>query len=579
VESNLIFFDINAWRGIIRRRKILFLSVFSIGFLFSILLALFLPKIFVSKATILIEQKLSPDYVKTASPGSVEDRLQTIRQQMLSREKLLEIIEQFDLYPTMRDRTDKEEVVKKLQEDISLRTIHADEITGKSRGRLDTVAFTLSYESKDAATAQKVASILASLFLEKNLQDREQRATKTEAVLQQTVDQMREQTEAYARKLGNFKAAHEGELPESKDFNNQQISRLTTTLDQADASLRILQDRRVYLQGQLATIDPGGAEGGDSASVNPRIRLQRLRKELVNLRTKYSEKHPDVIRTKRQIEELESRTATSDDYTKKSKKLEELKNKHSGLKTSLGPEHPDVIKLSEEINALSQELARRKDERGSIDMTGGDFENPAYANLRSQLNTTEIEIKNINEQKIGTRRNIDSFLRKNERSSILEPEYKKLSQDYENARKKYDEMMNKLMEAKVAKGVEETQQIEKFSIVEHAQVPEKPEKPKRGLIVLVGFFLSFATGVFASIIRDNFDHSIKSVDELQQLTNVPVLSVLPYILNEKEEDQKRKSDERWNRLERHMGKFVKVFSTSQDKLNKWKSGSTAKKSN
>jgi succinoglycan biosynthesis transport protein ExoP len=568
VETELSLFNIKALRGIIRRRKKLFLFVFSSGCFIAILLALFLPKIYISKSTILIEQKLSPEYVKTASPGSVEDRLQTIRQQILSREKLLEIIEQFKLYPGMRDQSDKEEVVKKMLEDISLKTISADEITGKSRGRLDTVAFTLSYEAKDAVIAQRVASILASLFLEKNLQERGQRATKTEAVLQQTVDQMKAQTEAYGKKLSAFKVAHDGELPESKEFNNQQITRLTTNLDQFDASLRILQDRRVYLQGQLASIDPGTPLGSDSASVNPRIRLQRLRKELLNLRTKYSEKHPDVIRTKRQIAELESKIAGSDDYNQKSKRLAELKSQEARLRDSLGPDHPEVVTLSEEIKIISQELSNKKAETISLNMSDSEFENPAYSTLKTQLATTEIEIKTLNDQKVETRRRIDNYSRKNERASVVEPEYRKLLQDYENAQKKYTEMANKLMEATVTKGVEETQQIEQFTIIEQAQVPETPEKPKRGIIILVGLFLSMASGIFASIIRENFDHSIKSVDELQKLTKVPVLSVLPYILNEEEEQIKNKSDENWESMNRYMGRCVKVFSNMQDRLKK-----------
>ena len=482
------------------------------------LLALFLPRVYVSKSTILIEQKLSPEYVKTASPGSVEDRLQAIRQQILSREKLLEIIEKFKLYPSFRDQSDKEEIVKKMQEDISLKTISADEITGRSRGRLDTVAFTLSYEANDALTAQKVAGILASLFLEKNLQERELRATKTEAVLQQTVEQMKEQTEAYGKKLSAFKVAHEGELPESKEFNNQQVSRLTTNLDQIDASLRILQDRRVFLQGQLASIDPGASAGADASSANPRIRLQRLRKELVVLRTKYSEKHPDVIRTKRQIAELEEKAAESAPQST-----------------------PD-----------------------------NDFDNPAYANLRTQLASTESEIKALNEQKVETRRRIEGYLRTNERASGIEPEYKKLLQDYESAQKKYTELSNKLMEATVTKGVEETQQIERFTIIEQAQVPDKPEKPNRGVILAVGFLLSAALGIFASIVRENFDHSVKSAEELQNLTRVPVLSILPYILNEEEELKKIQSDRNWEKMNRYTVRLGNVLSGMQARLKGWR---------
>ena len=149
MEGQQILFNLNMLKGFFRRRKYIFLTVFSLGCLVTVLLALFMPRVYVSKSTILIEQRLSPEYIKTVSPGSVEERLQTIRQQMLSREKLQEIIDQFNLYPKMRDLSEKEDVIKKMQEDIVLKTISGDEITGRSRGRLDTVAFTLSYEARD----------------------------------------------------------------------------------------------------------------------------------------------------------------------------------------------------------------------------------------------------------------------------------------------------------------------------------------------------------------------------------------------------------------------------------------------
>lgn len=576
MEGQQILFNLNMLKGFFRRRKYVFLTVFSLGCLVTVLLALFMPRVYVSKSTILIEQRLSPEYIKTVSPGSVEERLQTIRQQMLSREKLQEIIDQFNLYPKMRDLSEKEDVIKKMQEDIVLKTISGDEITGRSRGRLDTVAFTLSYEARDPLVAQKVASILASLFLEKNIQSREQRATKTEAVLQQTAEQMKAQMDASAKKLNDFMSAHAGELPETKPFNSEQISRLSTSLDQIDSNMRILQDRRVYLQGQLSAIDPGAAKGADSASANPRIRLQRLRKEQANLRTKYSEKHPDVVRIKRQIQELEQQLSASEDYNKKSAQLEELKSKLTPLKASLGPNHPDVVKLSDEISALSGELASKKSARISIESADSDVDNPAYANLKTQLATTEMEIKNLTEQKSETRRRIDSYSRKNERTTIIEPEYKKLSQDFENAQKKHTEIVNKLMEAKMAKGVEETQQIEQFTIIEQAHVPEKPEKPKLPVIFLVGFFLSFASGIFASVIRENFDHSVKSVEELQKLTKLPVLSVLPYILNEEEENKKIKSNEFRDRWIHRKDEVLRHLSRSQERIKKWKSGFPAR---
>jgi len=97
--------------------------------------------------------------------------------------------------------------------------------------------------------------------------------------------------------------------------------------------------------------------------------------------------------------------------------------------------------------------------------------------------------------------------------------------------------MEKLADAKAFRGIEEAQLGERFTIIDEPVVPQKPEKPKRIKILLAGFFMSIMGGLFASVIVENLDHSIRSVDQLQRVTKLPVLTILPYIKTEEEEAQ------------------------------------------
>jgi hypothetical protein len=122
--------------------------------------------------------KIPQEYVRTSVTSYAEERLSTITQQILSRARLIEIINRFNLYPEMRNIFAMEEVIANMRDDIALETISTSDF-GKSRrpsGKETTVAFTLSYSGKDPATVQKIANILSSLYLEENFKKREERA-------------------------------------------------------------------------------------------------------------------------------------------------------------------------------------------------------------------------------------------------------------------------------------------------------------------------------------------------------------------------------------------------------------------
>ena len=486
--------NIKEIKGIIRRRIKIFLLVFIPILIVSLIVASILPPIYVSKSTIIVEaQQIPAEYVRATVTSYVEERLQLITQRILRREKLLEIIKKFNLYPDMVGKFATEIVIEKMRKDITFATVSTGALAG--RNRPTTVAFSLSFEGPDPSTVQKVASVLASLYLEENFRKREQQATSTTVFLQQELDRIKIQVNEYADKISAFKKEHAGELPEHTAINMQALDRLNRDFDQASMQIQSLKERKTYLEGQLAVLDKyqpqlATATGG-STIMTPRERLQSLRSELNRLQFSLSEKHPDIRKLKREISELE-------------------------------------IQIRETpTDTTNTHMDEGKD-------------NPAYISIKTQIDTTDIEIKNLLTQRIAIKKEMAVYQKKIERAPLVERDYNNLTQDYANAQRKSNEMMDKLMEATVAKGMEETQFGERFTIIDPAQIPEKPEKPDRRKIMLMGLFLSLGAGMGLAMTQESLDHSIKTVAELDSLSDIPTLSVIPLMKDVGESRRKRK---------------------------------------
>ena len=166
-------------------------------------MAFLLPSIYESSSTILIEsQQIPQDFVRTTVTGIADERIQSLTQQILSRTKLWEIIKEFNLYQDMRDDYTQEEILEKMRDDIKIETISVDELQskksksgskgGQARSKHVTIAFTIAYHGKNPGTVQKVAGNLTSLYLERNLKDRQEKAETTTKFLEAELKELDE---------------------------------------------------------------------------------------------------------------------------------------------------------------------------------------------------------------------------------------------------------------------------------------------------------------------------------------------------------------------------------------------------
>jgi uncharacterized protein involved in exopolysaccharide biosynthesis len=454
----------------------------------------------------------------------------------------MEIIKEYNLYPEMQGRYTIEEILGKMRSDISLKELSADVVNERtSKESYATVAFTLFYEGKDPIQVQKVASHLASLYIEEDLKAREKLAASTTVFFEEELANLKEEIQKYETEIKEFKEANIGNLPGQNDNNLKMVLQFERDLDNLDARIQSLQERKMFLQGQMASVDPllpiVTSEG--EIAMNPKDRLKKYRLEYISLISKVSEKHPDVKRLKREIEELEKQIGYTDDSVAKITRLGELQTKLASLQGKYGTKHPDVLNLKKEVDLLSKEIDQLLSERAIAEVSKQKPDNPLYISLMTQLVVTEADLKERIQEKRKVQELIAEYQRRIDRAPLVEKEFNELTIDYQNAREKYNEISNKMLESRLSQGMEETQRGARFTIIEPAQIPEKPYKPNRLAIILLGVVISLVAGFGISAFQEYLDNSVKTSDELSALTGVPVFSVITFVETEEEKGARR----------------------------------------
>ena len=535
--------DFRHYYAVLGRRKKYFFIPFVGLFIVVTAIAVIWPPTYESSSTILIEtQQIPEDFVHPTVTGYADERIQSLTQRILSRSKLWEIIQQFRLYPEYQEKYTREDILEKMRDDIRLDTISADigsqSQGSRKRGRPSTtatqmtIAFSIAYRGRHPETVQKVDSTLASLYLEQNLKTREEQAKTTTEFLEAESKELRERIKALGDKIAAFKKEHEGIQPELQQYNLNQAEHLELEIKQVENQITTAEDRRIYLEGQLATVQPDNPIMGASGErvMDPQSRLRVLRVALADLQSKFSDDYPDIRKTKREMAELEKMVGQEGiSGSLKRQKLSDLKAELAEKQGKYSADHPDIKKLKNEIARLEQQ----PEKAGPVKPVSNP-ENPAYISLITQIEATKNEILSLQRQLAALKDNRKVFNQRLEESPKLEQEYFALQRDYANAATKYQEVMNKILEARISEGMEENQKGEKFTLIDPASYPEKPITPKRWLIILAGFLGSLGSGLGAVALVEQMDHSLESALELTSLTGLPVLGTIIRIVTKED---------------------------------------------
>jgi len=471
---------------IVRRRKYLIVLPMLLLLILSVVVALILPPVYRSEATVLIEQQHIPtDLVQSTVVSLAEERIRQIEQKIMTINNVNKIIEKYGLYVDQRSEMSDTELAEEFRANSELTLVSADVISG-GRGKKATLAFKISFSHKKPEIAQKVTNEIVTLYLDENIKNRTARALETTTFLDEEAGKFKLEIQKIENKIAEYKEKYSDSLPELLSVNVASINRVENELQQLSLQEKMLNERRVSLRTQLAITSPT-AVTFDNARSNVPETFAALEAQYQFLLDKYSVKHPDVKAIKRKIDKFDKSTDSS-----------------------------PVVEM-------------------------GGITNPVYLQLKSEMDIAAIELQNIQSQRKKLGAILEQLETRVSQTHQVERGYYDLMRDLENHRAKYKELKSKALEARLSQTLEEEQKAEKFSLLEPARVPNKPEKPNRLKILMMGLALSVGVGFGAGFGAEILDGSIRGYRALEQITGIEPLVVIPYIENQQDLERSRKN--------------------------------------
>ncbi len=527
--------------ALVKRNKKDMLRVALGIFFFVTLIAILLPSIYKSSATVLIEQQEIPeDLVRSTVTSYAGERIQVISQRIMSSDNLKRIIEKFDLYHEGRKSKGDTYFMEQMRDAIELEMISAEVIDPKSgRPAEATIAFQISFEDESPKIAQEVTNELVTLYLDENIKRRTQSAEDATRFLKLQGDKVREQISKLELKLKEFKERNAGSLPENQALIMQLLDRTGQQIFEIDKQMSVLNERQLYLSAELSQVNPNN---NSFSTTGERIygsvdRLKILQAEYISLLARYSPSHPNVVKTRKEMAALE-REVGGVDRSEIRTQLNQKKSLLATLTDRYSADHPDVKKLNQEIEILENELRRPvKPRKTRVSRP----DNPVYIQLQTQLHTVNASLRSMQQSRTKLSEKLVKYEQSLLQSPGLEREYKELTRDYDNATNKYKEIKNKEMQADMSQAMEQGSKGERFTLIEPPVIPMNPYKPNRFAIILLGAILAAGISFAYVTIKENMFPVINNSRDLVEITGEPPLVVIPYIeTGEDVEDRQRK---------------------------------------
>jgi succinoglycan biosynthesis transport protein ExoP len=488
------------------RRAWLIAIPLALGLATAVAVSKLLPDHYRSETLImLVPQRISDSYVKstvadansTGADVNVEDRLSTLQDQILSRSRLERIIVDLGLYPVLRRTLPMEEVVSRMRLDITVK------IEGKE-------SFRLSYASNDAATAQKTAARLASLFIEESLRDRQNIAEDTSRFLNSQLEDAKRRLIEHEKKLEEYRRRYSGQLPSQVTSNLSVIQNAQLQLQTLGDATDRARERRLLLERQLGDLqssDPllqaaipltasPSQEGAVGETTGQQLEAARAKLKQLELRDKPD--HPDVRAMQRSIRELEA------------KQQAEVKQQAEASSRS----EPVV---SEKPVTPAEALRQKR-----------------IRDVNAQIADIDRELTEKQQQERQLKGVIAEYQAKVDVLPTRESELVELTRDYATLQTAYQTLLARREDSKMAASLERQNIGQQYKVLDPARVPERPFSPNRLLIDLGGAGGGLLLGLMLVGMIEYRDSSLKGEDDVVRLFELPVLALVPVMISAEE---------------------------------------------
>jgi polysaccharide biosynthesis transport protein len=504
--------------AIARRKTLLFGIAIPIAIL-AILLSLTLPDIYTSSGLVEIDAPSAAQSLSVQGGGNGESDyadqyVQNLKGIVLTDSNLRKLNELHNLYPDIEDES---AMLQRLRRDIDVKIVTTpilDPRTGREREVVD--AFTVSYDNRVPAKAQKGATWLIAAFLAEHRRQRQGRASNAAEFYAKEAERIRKDVAAMEAKLADFKKANYGQLPELTQVNMTMMDRTEAQMQQNDMQARSLRQERVFLAAQL---EQQRSQGADAGSV------RQLEEQYSRMRSSYDESHPDMIALRRQIDSLKYGTSASAGSSLRS----QLNAKRATLaeaRQRYGEEYPDVKKLQRDISTLEARI--KAGERGDVEMADG---TPVGMQLRTQINAIDSQLSSIEAQNAALRAKLAGLEKNVTETPQVEREYANATRNLTIAREKYEQLLNRQMDAEVSEAAIVGGRADEFRLIQAPMLPSVPSKPQRLAILLIGLVAAVVVGLTATVAAEALDPKVRGARDVRELLAVSPLVAIPTIRN------------------------------------------------
>lgn len=458
-----------------------------------------LPDRYYSEATVRVVPQQVPDqYVRSQQTESIQDRLNSMQAQVLSRTRLERVINDLNLYPEERKQGIMEDVVQQMRNDISYSVLKGD-------------VFRVGFTGSNPRTVQKVAETLAGFFVSDSQNDQVNLAAGTSQFLEAQVEDARRRLVDKENDLKNYRMRFSGQLPTQLESNLQAQVNLQGQIREFSDAINQAQNRRLLLESQAKDLE-SQAPGGEGQASMPTMsaagdavqggtlaqQLEFAKAQLDLLQKHYTDAQPDVRRVKGIVADLQAKVDAE------------------ALTRPVSAEPTPAVS--------SVELARQKKLKEIRDQ---------IAQLDRQIAAAQGEVKQLRAGHDDLQRRIDAV-------PARESELTELMRDYDTLTRTYNDLLAKREDSKLAANLQSRQYGEQFKPLDSPRIPERPNSPNRPMINLGGMAAGLAIGLVLVALLEYRDRSFKTDDEIISLLALPVLAVVPIMESNDERRRTRR---------------------------------------
>ena len=454
----------------------------------------FLPVSYTSESLILVEQQKVPDqYVVPNVTSNLQYRLQSLTEQILSKTRLQSMIDRLQLYPH-KGTLNSPDPVDQMRSDIKFELVSTPDRPG------DYTAFKLRYSAASPELAQRVNADLASLFIAENDNTQRQLSENTTNFLEAQLTDARAKMAEQEAKVAAFKQTHLGDLPSQLESNMQILAGLQSQLQSAQQNLDGARQQKLYLESLVQQYQSSQTVTGtgDSAAGSPQTlesELLEMHLKLQDMRSRYTDGHPDMVALKDKIA-----------------RLERLK------------------KQSEADLAAELNIAKAKGGGDSSANSESQYgTSTAVMQLQSQLKANQLEISNIQEHERKLESQITAYQGRLNLTPETEQDLTAISRGYEESKSNYDSLLQKQMQSHLATSLEERQQGEQFRIIDPPNLPKKPSTPNYLRFSLGGLLAGLSVGLGLTILLEITNVRVRQEKDLSGIVPAGILVGIPHL--------------------------------------------------